>query len=173
MFLKLIGSFLIIVATTFMGFYISWIFSEKVKQIRDIQFALNQLESEIIYSSEPLYIAFNKVGNKFNGPLRNLFMDISEELREHRMDTIYDTFIDCYDKTKDKFYFDEEEIEVIKNFIQGIGSSDFEGQKKNFNIAIKKLEDIEKKVDAKRKSNDKLIKYLGFSFGVVIVVMLF
>lgn len=173
MLLKLIGSFLIIIASTFMGYYISWLYYEKVKQIRDIQFAFNFLESEIIYSSEPLYIALKKVGEKFSGPMKILFMKMSDMLKDHKKDSVYEAFLEAYQMMNEKFYFDKEEIDIIKSFLHGIGSNDLEGQKKNFNIAIKKLELIEKKAEEKRQSSDKLIKYLGFSFGVVIVVILF
>lgn len=173
MVLKLIGSFLIIAASSFMGFYISWLYSEKIKQIRDIQFAFNLLESEIIYSSEPLYIAFKKIGEKFSGPMKLLFTNMSDMLLERKKDSVYDAFLEVYEKFKDSLYFDKEELEIIKSFLHGIGSSDLEGQKKNFNIALKKLEIIEKKLEEKRLKNDKLIKYIGFSFGAVIVVILF
>ncbi|WDU84279.1 hypothetical protein PWK10_08255 [Caloramator sp. Dgby_cultured_2] len=37
---------------------------------------------------------------------------------------------------------------------------------------MKKLDMLEKKADDKRQRNDKLVKYLGFASGILIVVIL-
>jgi len=170
--LKFIGCILIIASTTTMGFYISYLLSEKVRQIQEIQYALQVLEGEIVYSSEPLYNALLLVSKKLREPLKSFFIDMSKDLKEFKADTVYEIFINLFEKYRDKIFLNKEEVEVLAKFFGELGTSDIEGQKKNFNVTIKRLELLEKQAEEKRRKNDKLIKYLGFSFGVIVVVIL-
>lgn len=170
--LKLIGGLIIITASTFTGFYISHLFYEKVRQLRELQYALQVLESEIIYSAEPLYIAFSNLSLKLSEPLKSLFLDLANSIKEFKEDTLHDIFINSFDRYKDHFLLEKEEIDVLINFFSSLGTSDLEGQKKNFNLTMKKLDMIEKKAEEKRQKNDKLVKYLGIASGILIVVIL-
>lgn len=170
--LKLIGGLIIIIASTIIGFYISHLFYEKLRQLRELQYALQILESEIIYSAEPLYVAFSNLSLKVNEPLKLLFLDLANSIKDFEKDTLHDIFINSFDRYKERFLLEKEEIEVLVSFFSSLGTSDLEGQKKNFNLTMKKLDMLEKKADDKRQRNDKLVKYLGFASGILIVVIL-
>ncbi|WDC83785.1 hypothetical protein PL321_14865 [Caloramator sp. mosi_1] len=73
---------------------------------------------------------------------------------------------------KHNLYFEKEDLEILNTFIQGLGNSDFEGHKKNFNIVLKKLEGIEKEAEDIREKNEKLYRYLGVLGGLLIVIIL-
>jgi stage III sporulation protein AB len=64
MLLKLLGSLIIIAGATVIGFTYSGIYLQKVKQLRDMQFALNMMETEISYTATPLIEVFFSVGEK-------------------------------------------------------------------------------------------------------------
>jgi stage III sporulation protein AB len=170
--LKILGSLIIIGAATIIGFSYSGIYLERVKQLRNLQFSLNMLETEIAYTTTPLIEALFSTGEKSSGPINKLFMGIAEILREKKKDSVYDAFMDAYNLLKEELYFDKEELGVVSSFMQSLGTSDIEGQKKNFNITIKKLESFEKRAEELRTKNEKLYRYLGVSFGVLIVIIL-
>ena len=170
--LKIIGSFIVIVATTIIGFYYAGIYVERVKQIRAIQYALNVLESEIVYTSTPLADAFKSVGEKSNEPFKRLFSNLSENLRNKNIESVANAFKAATENLKGEIYFQKEELEVIDSFMKSLGNTDVEGQKKNFNITIKKLEAFELKAEESRRKNEKLFKYLGISCGMLVVIIL-
>lgn len=170
--LKLIGSIIIIAGTTAIGFTYSNIYLQRVRQLRDMQFALNMLETEIVYTATPLIEALFSVGEKSSNIIKNIFSGMAETLREKKKSSVYDAFIYVCNLLKEDIYFDKEEIGTISSFMQSLGNSDIDGQKKNFNITIKKLEDFEKKAEEIRAKNQKLYRYLGLCFGALIVIIL-
>jgi stage III sporulation protein AB len=97
---------------------------------------------------------------------------MADMLRDKKKNSVYEAFTDTYNQLKSDLYFDKEEIGVISSFMQSLGNSDIEGQKKNFNITIKKLESFEKRAEEIRTKNEKLYRYLGLSFGVLVVIIL-
>lgn len=170
--LKLLGSLIIIAGATAIGFTYSNICFQRVKQLRDMQFALNMMETEITYTATPLTEVLLSVGERSSNVIKRVFTNMAEALLSKKSNSVYDAFIYTYNQMKDMIYLDKEEIGVVSSFMQSLGSSDIEGQKKNFNITIKKLEGFEKRADEIRTKNEKLYRYLGLSFGVLIVIIL-
>lgn len=170
--LKLIGSLIVILTTSVIGFSYAKVYVERVKQLRDIQYSLNMLESEIIYTATPLIEALSSVADKSNENIRMLYLKMTELLKEKKIGSVYEAFNEAYKLVKSDLYFEKEEIDIIASFMQSLGTSDIEGQKKNFNITIKKLEGFEKKADEIRNKNEKLYRYLGVCSGVLIVIIL-
>lgn len=170
--LKLLGSIVVISASGVMGFIYSNFYLERVKQIRDMQYALNILETEIIYTSLPLSEALEFTAEKCSKGIKSIFKKISKMLKEKTKQSVYEAFKDACALSKDEIYFGREEMDVLESFMQSLGVSDMEGQKKNFNITIKKLEEIEKKAEVIRTKNERLYRYLGICMGVLIVIIL-
>lgn len=170
--LKLIGSILVISSTSLVGFYYSKMFFERLKQIREMQYALTMLESEIIYSSSPLIEALSYVAKRSNSPLKEFFMRFSEKLLNKEVEGIVEGFNLSLEEFKEDLKFKQDEIDSISSFLKSLESSDTEGQKKSFNITIKKLNDFEKRAQEIMNKNEKLYKYLGVCSGLLIVIIL-
>lgn len=170
--LKIIGSLIVIFATSIMGFYFANVFTERVKQLRELQYALNILETEIVYTSTPLYEALKNVSERSDGSIKNLFLVMSRQLIEKNNQGVLYAFKEAEKLLKTEIFFDKEELEIMYSFMSSLGNSDIEGQKKNFNITIKKLEAFEKKAEEKRTKNERLYRYLGVSAGMLIVILL-
>ena len=171
--LKIIGSFIVIGTATITGFSYAGLFSERVKQLRDIQYALRALEAEIVYTETPLSVAFKNVGLKCDKPISKLFLCISEVLHKKQVKSVLDAFNEANLDSKGEVYLNKEETEVMSSFMNSLGNTDIEGQKKNFNITIKKLELFEEKAVESKNKNEKLYKYLGVSAGLLVVIILF
>jgi stage III sporulation protein AB len=172
MFLKLLGSILIVLGTSVVGYMMAGVYKERVKQLRKLQYSLHSLESEIVYSSTNLVHAFAKLSEQNQGALRKLFDSMSRLLRERRFDTVSEAFLEASKGVSGELYIEKEEKETLLSFMQSLGSSDMEGQKKNFNLTLKKLEEYEKRAEEVRVKNEKLYRYLGVSLGAFIVIIL-
>lgn len=171
--LKIIGSLIVIVSCGIMGFYYGDVFYRRVKQLTSIQYAINLLEAEIVYTSTPLSEAFKNVSNKAKEPISRIFEYLSMRLMDKEVTDVQSAFFEALQKYKVELYFNKEEIEVLASFMGALGNTDVEGQKKNFNITSKKLESLEKLAEENRKKNEKLFRYLGVCTGMLIVIILF
>lgn len=170
--LKILGSIIVILGASVIGFMYSGVYIERVRQIRDLQYALSMLETEIIYTATPLMEALLSIGDKGGTSAKLIFIRMSEMLDKKKSNSVYDAFKESYKGLKDELCICKEEVDVLESFMQSLGSSDIEGQKKIFNITIKKLEEIEKKAEVVRSKNERLYRYLGVCMGVLIVIIL-
>lgn len=170
--LKILGSLIVVIAAGGIGLIYSGMYVERVRQIREMQYALQILETEMIYSALPLGEALEFTSNKSSSAIAELLDEMAKILKSRAKDNVYDAFKEAYRLKKDQLCFGKEEIDVLEAFVQSLGNSDIEGQKKNFNITIKKLEELEKKAETTRVKNERLYRYLGVCTGLLIVIIL-
>lgn len=170
--LKLIGSILVIVSTSLAGFYYSKTFINRLRQVREFQYALTMLESEIIYSSSPLTEALEYVSERTKPPLKEFFKTFSDKLKNKEVEGIVEGFNLALEENKENLKLKKDEIDSISSFLKSLESSDIDGQKTSFNITLKKFEDFEKRAKEIMEKNEKLYKYLGVCGGLLIVIIL-
>lgn len=170
--LKLIGGILVVLSTSLIGFYYSRMFKERLKQIREMQYSLTMLESEIIYSASPLVQAMEYVSERSRHPVNDFFKCFSEKLYEKEIECILDGFQGTLKEFKGILKLEKDEIDVIGSFLKSLESSDIDGQKTSFNITMKKLEGFEKIAEDTMIKNEKLYKYLGVCSGLLVVIIL-
>ncbi|MEG0371591.1 MAG: stage III sporulation protein SpoIIIAB [Clostridium sp.] len=170
--IELLGGIIIISSTTLLGFYYAKGLSERVQLIREIQYSLAMLESEIIYSSSPLIEAMQYVAQRSRSPVKEFFFSFSEKLYKKEIDCILDGFMMTVGEFGGKLKLEKDEIDSVGSFLKSLESSDMEGQKTSFNITMKKLESFEKRSEEIVKKNEKLYKYLGVCSGLLVVIIL-
>lgn len=170
--LKLIGSILVIASTSLAGFYYARVFSEKLRQIRELQYSLTMLESEIIYSASPLIQAMEYVSERSRPPIKEFFKAFSEKLYKKDVNGILEGFQITLKEFNGILKLEKDEIDILGSFLKSLESSDIEGQKTNFNITMKKLEEFEKRANEVMIKNEKLYKYLGVCSGLLVVIIL-
>lgn len=71
--LKLLGAVFIVVATTWTGFEMAKIYTERPRQIRQLRAALQSLEAEIMYGHTPLHTASQQIAKQLAQPVSTLF----------------------------------------------------------------------------------------------------
>ena len=172
MMLKIVGAILVIFSASLIGVLYSRTFGIRVDEIREMQYAIQMLETEITYASTPLVEALKSISEKSKGNISKLLLSMSEILKNKECDSVYKAFEESYKKNKDNLYLQKDEINIINSFMQSLGNSDAEGQKKNFNLTNQKLEGIEKSAQEIKEKNQKLFNYLGICGGVLIVIIL-
>ncbi|MEG2971976.1 MAG: hypothetical protein RR898_00810 [Clostridium sp.] len=170
--LSIIGSAMIILSTTLVGFYYARGFSYRVKIIRDFQYALTMLQSEILYSSSPLIEALDYVGEKTDGNVGRFFKEFSKSLYKREIEGIQEGFTLTMNTYKKPLMLEGDEIDTISSFLKSLESSDSESQKTSFNITMKKFEAFEKRAEEIMNKNEKLYKYLGICSGLLVVIVL-
>ena len=170
--IKIIGSILIITASSIIGFTFSLDLKKRVYQLREMQRSLLQLENEILFAHTILPEAFLKISTKSKEPICSLFRLVADKLASNIVESVYEAFIKSYEELKEDFRLTKEDVGLISDLARSLGESDIEGHKKIFSLVDNYLTKSIEKADNQLMKNSKMYKFLGFSFGAVVVILL-
>lgn len=170
--IKIVGCLLILGASTIGGFIYSEGFKKRHKQLNELERAINQLQSEIEYTYTPLPEALYNVAQKSEEPISKIFMKASNLLYSNEVETVYEAFIRCFDDKDISLNLNEEDISIILDMSKSLGESDIEGHKKIFSLSINNLKKRISNAEIAMNKNVKMYRYLGFSIGAMIVIVL-
>ena len=170
--LKLIGCILILSTSTAAGFLYSDSFKNRVSQLNEIQRCLHQLQNEILYTYTPLTESFFNVANKSKYPVRYIFEQASDSLITNKANSVYEAMKDAIDNNINKINIKKEDYEIILDLSKSLGESDINGQKSVFNLTIDNIKKQINEADEIMKKNVKLFRYLGFTMGAMLVILI-
>lgn len=170
--LKTIACFIILATTTCGGFVFAEAFKKRTKQLTELQMALHHLSNEIEFTHTPLPVAFNNIALKSEEPVRSVLIKVSELLIENTVENVYEAFSISLKAYKNKIELKKEDEAVLLDFAKGLGESDLQGQKKLFALAMENLKKQISMADLSMNKNVKMYRYLGFSLGAMIVILL-
>lgn len=170
--IKIIGCLLILAASTYGGFAYANSFKKRVKQLGEIERAVNQLQNEIEYTYTPLPEALKNVADKCDAPVKHIFNKASKVLYSNEAECVYDAFRECFKDNSLDMNLNNEDINVILDLSKSLGESDVDGHKKIFSLAKNNLSKRISLAEEDMKKNVKIYRYLGFSIGAMIVIVL-
>jgi stage III sporulation protein AB len=172
LYLKIVGCTLILLCSSFIGFLYGESLKKRVFQLKEIEQALLELRSKIIYANESLPEAFQDIGHKCNKPIGGIFLEISNLLYSNEVDSVNEGFKRMFKQNRDKLNLKQNDIDIMLNLSKSLGESDIEGQK---SILALTLENIKKQIhdaEIEMNKNVKMYRYLGFSFGAILTIMI-
>ncbi len=170
--IKVIGCAVILGASTMAGFIYSERLKYRVFQLNEIQRAVYQLQNEITYVHALLPDAFKSVAQKSKEPIKELFNKTSELLSNNQYDNVYEAMKSAVNLIKGTLYINADDINVILDLSKTLGESDIEGQNNIFTLTIANLKKQIKISEEFMSKNIKMYRYLGFTFGAVLVIAL-
>jgi stage III sporulation protein AB len=170
--LKLLGAFCIVVSCSYLGLKMANLYRKRTELFRFLQNGLTLLETEINYTSTPLPIALERVGKKINKNCQPLFIRAAAILQEKKGVTVAEAWSTGVKALDNEVPLTREEKELLYVFGHGLGGSAKEEQIKNIALTRKQLSLVEKVAEEEQVKNQKMWQYLGFSLGVVIVLIL-
>ena len=170
--IKIIGCAVILGASTMAGFIYSERLKYRVFQLNEVERAIHQLQNEITYVHALLPDAFKSVAQKSKNPIRELFNKTGELLSGNEYDNVYEAMNSAMNTIKSGLSLNCDDINVILDLSKTLGESDIEGQKNMFTLTIGNLKKQIKISEEFMKKNIKMYRYLGFSFGAMLVIAL-
>lgn len=172
MYLKIIGCGLILMCSSLIGYLYSENLKKRVLQLREIEQAFFQLRSEMVYTHTSLPEIFYNIGTKCSSPIGDIFKEISSLLYENEVDSVNEGFKRVLKEHKEELSLKQSDIDIILNLSKSLGESDIEGQK---NILVVTLENLKKQInnaEIAMSKDIKMYRYLGFSFGAILIIMI-
>ena len=170
--IKIIACAVILGASTVAGFIYSERLKYRVLQLNELQRAIYQLQNEITYVHALLPDAFKSVAHKSKEPIRELFNKTSELLSDNNYENVYEAMNSAMNLIKNRIYLNSDDINVILDLSKTLGESDIEGQISIFTLTLANLKKQIKISEDFMNKNIKMYRYLGFSFGAMIVIAL-
>ena len=170
--IRILACILIIAACSMIGL----IYAEELKkrsfQLREFQSALLQLQNEIIFTHTPLPEAFIKLAEKSKNPISKVFRNIGNMLLSNKVDNVFQAFSESFKGEEKEINLSKNDIDIILDMAKALGESDIDGHKKIFLLADNNLKNKIEEADCLVAKNAKLYRYLGFSFGAVVAILL-
>ncbi len=173
MLLKIVGSILVIGASSLIGYAYSRDSSRRPQELRTLQGLLQIFETEICYLSNVLSEAFEKISGSSGSEVTGFFRDTVLNLKSSDSATACQAWEQAVDRNAKKTALKAEDIGILMAFGKMLGNSDLEGQIKNIRLTVEKLKLQEQKAEESRKKNESMFKSLGVLGGLALVIMLF
>jgi stage III sporulation protein AB len=170
--IKIIACIVILGASTMAGFIYSDRLRFRVSQLNEIERAVNQLQNEITYVHVLLPDAFKNIASKSKEPIKELFNKTGELLSGNEYENVYEAMKSSVNLMKGKLYLNSDDINVILDLTKTLGESDIQGQSSIFSLTISNLKKQIKISEEFMNKNIKMYRYLGFSFGAMLVIAL-
>lgn len=172
--LKLLGATIIVVSSTMGGLYISKSYSERPRQLRAMQQALQMLETEIVYGAVPLDLAMKHIGDRLSGTLiKNFFIAMSANLKELDGASTYECWRAAINRHFGQTSMKAQDKEILLQFGQTLGISDREDQMKHIKLAIQNLATEESLAREDQVKYEKLSRSLGVLVGLLIAILIY
>ncbi|EDS77917.1 stage III sporulation protein SpoIIIAB [Clostridium massiliodielmoense] len=172
MYFKILGSILVLVSSSLLGFIYGENLKKRFFQLEEMEQALYQLKNEIVYTHNSLPDIFMSVGSKGTKPIGDIFKRVSNLLYEHQVESVHEGFKKALSENKKQLNLKKYDIDILLNLSKSLGESDIEGQQ---NILTLTIRNIKSQLDSAKnvmEKNIKMYRYLGFSFGAILVIMM-
>ncbi len=170
--LKILACIMIIGATSAIGFIYGESFKKRTKQLNEIQRCVNQLQNDMVYNHNTLPDAILNVSQKSISPIKNVFEEVSTLLFSNKVDNVYQAFYKVFNKRKEALNLKKGDINVILDLAKTLGECDIEGQRRMFTLALDSLKKQLESSEISMNKNVKMYRYLGFSLGTMVVIIL-
>ncbi len=172
MLVKFIVSSVLLLSTGIVGYLMSQRYSLRVKEISYLQLAMNNLEAEILYYSNSLPSAMNKVGLRTHKNIGDFFIDTYKMLDSkngYRVDEAWERSVL---KNISNTSLHKDDKEILISFGKDLGMGDKETQRKHFQFTKVLLEEQRDIALDEKETNGKLFNRLGILLGLGLVIIL-
>lgn len=165
--LKYIDICLIIIVSSYIGFYKSKKFSNRVKNLKDFKSGLSVFKSKIEFTYEPIKDIFEEISKIIYQNNKNIFKDFCESINDEDVSI-------TWNKTVENSNFDlkNEDKEVLRLLGKMLGKTDKTGQISQIDLVDNFLDKQILEAEEEKQKNEKLYKTLGVVCGLVIAIIL-
>lgn len=174
---KLSGATLIIIMSSYYGFYLGHQLKERIKVIDAYIYSLDYIRSQIIYGLTPLPQICDELSHSVNNKTvntmyKNVYMKLTDIMqKEDTFNEIWQTEMDMLNMNKNGV-LKNEEIDVLKELGQFNTYIDVSMQIKCVDNVEYKLKSIYKRLQSEIKTKSRIYQVSGIMAGIVITIIL-
>lgn len=163
---KWLGSILIIVACTGIGFSKSLEMRKHLEELEELKKLFYLLKNELQYTRAPFAELFEKVGKKGKEPYRTWLLQVSERLKKKGAATFWELWCQSITEDLKESRLKEDELEELKNVGKNLEYTE------SIELYIEQLEYKIKNTREIYKTKRKVCQSLGIMSGIFLVILL-
>ena len=164
--LKLIGSILILVACTGIGFSKSNDMQAHLNELEELKKIFYLLKSELQYTRAPFAEVFEKIGQKTREPFQTWLLDLCNRLKEKRAGMFWDMWCSSIEDNLKGSRIKEDELKELKNVGKNLEYIE------SLDLFIEQMEYGIKNTRESYRTKRKLCQSLGIMGGIFLVILL-
>lgn len=164
---------MIVTSSTIIGFSYGERLKKRVKELKEFQRGLYILKNEINFAHSLLPDALYKVYEKCEGVMGDIFKEVSILLRSNEEKDVYNCFLQSFNKNKNRLFLSQNDIGIFLDFTKSLGEMDIEGHNDMLALTLENLGKAVNDAEYNIEKNVKMYRYLGFSFGAMVGIILF
>jgi stage III sporulation protein AB len=168
---KIIGSLIVLLSSSFIGFILSRDCIKRPQHLRSMQSLLQMFENQITYLSDVLAEVFDRIG-RAGGETGIFFLTTVELLKKGQASNASEAWEKAVKKCIRMTALNKEDEQVLLSFGRSLGNTDLEGQLKNIRLTLGQLAIQERKAEESRKKNETMYRSLGILGGMAVVIVL-
>lgn len=172
MLFKAIGGLIIIICSTYIGFYLGNKLFKRVFQLKEIERFVLNIENQIVYSHTPFPLILKSLSINKRNEIEILFYNIYKNMEQGEEGDINSYFEKGIDETKKILCLNQGDIEMLLSFSSSLLDYDIEGFKKVFLLFKRDIEERIRHGEMMKIKNIKMYRYMGFSIGAMVVIMI-
>jgi len=171
MLFKIIGSIIVILSCSFLGYILARDCTKRPQQLRELQGLLQMLENQMTYLSDVLVEAFERI-SRVGGETGVFFKTAADILKNKSAENACFAWEQAVNRCIRMTALNREDEQILLSFGKSLGNTDLEGQIKNIRLTLGQLAIQEKKAEEDRKKNENMYRSLGLIGGAAIVIVL-
>lgn len=169
---KLVGSILIISATTIAGMMYGMELKEYIEKLVNIRHVLQMIQGEISYTAAPLGSIFYDLSRKVREPYKSWLRAVSKETETREEDQFEKIWDKCAERYLKPLHLKEVHYLKIKEYGFYLGQMDHSTFERTGNAYIEQMDYEIRKLRNVIDSKKKIANCIGIMSGIFIVVML-
>lgn len=170
--IKILGILLILISSTVVGFMYGEGMKKRVKELNELLRGVYILKNEINYMHSLLPEALMKVSEKCTGTIKKIFVDASTILLSNEEVDVYTSFKKSIDINKSNINLTKEDLSIFLDLTKSLGELDVDGHNDIFSLVTENLNKAIIGAESNLEKSIKMYRYLGFSFGAMIAIVL-
>lgn len=171
--IKLLGSVLVIAATTYLGYTKANQLVNRTNQLRQLRTCLALLQTEIGYGTRALDVACRYIAAGQTGPLATLFETCATQLASIERVSTFDCFRQAIEQEWHHTSLGPAERTIFLDFCRTLGVSNRADQLHHIALTRDNLRVEEEKAREEQGKYAKMFRTLGILAGCVIVIIMF
>ncbi len=159
--------FLILVSSSLIGKFLSKKYVYRLKELEEMQNALNVLKSKIKFTYEPIPDIFEEIAKNSSKNIGKIFETAKQKMRKTTANVAWEEAVEETITNMNK-----EDKYTLKTLSKLLGQTDSDGQISQIEITEKFLEKQIKEAIIEKQKNEKMYTKLGTIMGLAIVIVL-
>ncbi|RKJ00612.1 sporulation protein [bacterium D16-54] len=172
LFLKITGCVLIVSGASGYGFWMVSNYKERLLLLEQLRQMIFLLKGQILYANATLLEAFDTVGRRTEGPLSELFLQVSERMEGQQGEPFCQIWKEEAERFAGVGLMAKTDRQSLESLGEHLGFLDKEMQEKNLLLYLEQLDMTIEEMRSCQKERCRLYGSLGVMGGLFLAVLL-